>query len=55
MKDLEVNEKGKREISDFENRDLFRKGDWINYLIHLPCLRDFPLSWKRNYKAQGLP
>ncbi|KAM3378442.1 cytosolic sulfotransferase 15 [Capsicum galapagoense] len=35
MKELEVNKKGKGAISDYENKDLFRKGetgDWVNYL-----------------------
>lgn len=34
MKDLQVNKNGKGAISDYENRDLFRKGeigDWMNY------------------------
>lgn len=34
MKELQVNKKGKGAISDYENKDLFRKGeigDWVNY------------------------
>ncbi|XP_009779416.1 cytosolic sulfotransferase 15-like [Nicotiana tabacum] len=34
LRDLQVNKKGKGAISDFENRNLFRKGeigDWVNY------------------------
>ncbi|XP_059312344.1 cytosolic sulfotransferase 14 [Lycium ferocissimum] len=34
MKDLQVNKKGKGAISNYENSDLFRKGeigDWVNY------------------------
>ncbi|GAA0155140.1 transferase [Lithospermum erythrorhizon] len=42
MKELEVNQKGKGAIADFENKNLFRKGDvgdWVNYFTPMMVQR----------------